>query len=49
MGDPSSAKNLIHIGDIINLIIGVLMFLGITVNSIGFGIIVAWIPLAIAV
>ena len=27
MGDPDSAKSLIHIGDIINLIIGVLVFL----------------------
>ncbi|WP_297069419.1 hypothetical protein [Thermococcus sp.] len=50
MGDPSSAKNLIHIGDIINLIIGVLVFLGIAIASIGFGgIVVAWIPLAIAI
>ncbi|WP_297459780.1 hypothetical protein [Thermococcus sp.] len=49
MGDPDSAKSLIHIGDIINLIIGVLVFLVVTVASIGFGIVVAWIPLAIAV
>ncbi len=49
MGDPSSARNLIHIGDIINLIIGVLVFLVIVIFSIGFGIVVAWIPLAIAV
>ena len=49
MGDPQSARNLIHIGDIINLIIGVLVFLVIVVFSFGFGIVVAWIPLAIAV
>ena len=49
MGDPSSARNLIHIGDIINLIIGVLVFLGILVFSFGIGIVIAWIPLAIAV
>ena len=49
MGDPSSARNLIHIGDIINLIIGVLVFLVIVVFSLGFGVVVAWIPLAIAV
>ena len=49
MGDPDSAKSLIHIGDIINLIIGVLVFLVIVIFSIGFGIVVAWIPLAIAV
>ena len=49
MGDPQSARNLIHIGDIINLIIGVLVFLVVVVFSLGFGIVVAWIPLAIAV
>ncbi|ASJ07240.1 hypothetical protein [Thermococcus pacificus] len=49
MGDPSSARNLIHIGDIINLVIGVLVFLVIVVFSFGLGIVVAWIPLAIAI
>jgi len=49
MGDPSSARNLIHVGDIINLIIGVLVFLVILVFSLGIGIVVAWIPLAIAI
>jgi hypothetical protein len=49
MGDPQSARNLIHIGDIINLIVGVLVFLVIVVFSLGFGIVVAWIPIAIAI
>jgi len=49
MGDPDSARNLIHVGDIINLIIGVLAFLVILVFSLGIGIVVAWIPLAIAI
>ncbi|WP_457751647.1 hypothetical protein [Thermococcus sp.] len=49
MGDPSSARSLIHIGDIINLIIAVIVLFVIVVFSLGFGIIIAWIPLAIAV
>jgi hypothetical protein len=49
MGDVGTARSLIHIGDLINLILGVLVFLIIVMFSLGLGIVIAWVPLVVAI